>query len=103
MIRPAARALHCRAYSNISKTETKWGMNVGNTPVIDLAPLLPEGALAPGVRVLGKCEFANPSGSIKDRIVQVRLRPTPFPPTDFTCGCSTSWATLRGRAKSNLG
>merc|ERR1711871_948054 len=70
MLRPAARALHRRAYSNISKSETKWGMNVGNTPVIDLAPLLPEGALAPGVRVLGKCEFTNPSGSIKDRIVQ---------------------------------
>jgi cysteine synthase len=49
---------------------TTWGKNVGQTPLLDLAPLLPPGSLKDGVRVFGKCEFTNPSGSIKDRIVQ---------------------------------
>lgn len=42
----------------------------GGTPLIDLSSLadLPE-----GVKVLGKAEFANPSGSIKDRIVEFIL------------------------------
>ena len=41
---------------------------VGKTPLIDLSSLDPN--LPPGVKVFGKAEFANPSGSIKDRIVE---------------------------------
>ncbi|MDE2489509.1 MAG: cysteine synthase family protein [Elusimicrobia bacterium] len=38
---------------------------VGNTPLIDVSPAFPE--LGRRVRVLGKAEWANPGGSIKDR------------------------------------
>ena len=41
---------------------------MGRTPLIDLSSLAPD--LDPEVRVLGKAEFLNPSGSIKDRIVE---------------------------------
>ena len=41
---------------------------MGRTPLIDLSSLAPD--LPPEVRVLGKAEFLNPSGSIKDRIVE---------------------------------
>lgn len=37
---------------------------IGNTPMVDLSSL----SANPQVRIFGKCEFANPSGSIKDRI-----------------------------------
>lgn len=43
---------------------------MGRTPLVDLTFLAPTNSIAPGVQVLGKCEFVNPSGSIKDRIVQ---------------------------------
>merc|ERR1719163_2289824 len=39
---------------------------VGMTPVLDLSALSPN----PAVRILAKCEFSNPTGSIKDRMVQ---------------------------------
>lgn len=37
---------------------------IGNTAMVDLSSL----SANPQVKILGKCEFANPSGSIKDRI-----------------------------------
>lgn len=37
---------------------------IGNTPLVDLSFL----SARPGVKILGKAEFLNPSGSIKDRI-----------------------------------
>jgi len=37
---------------------------IGNTPVIRLQRIVPEGS----ARVLAKLEFANPGGSVKDRI-----------------------------------
>jgi cysteine synthase B len=37
---------------------------VGQTPLVRLRRI---GAELPGVRVYGKCEFANPGGSVKDR------------------------------------
>ncbi|MCB9555555.1 MAG: cysteine synthase CysM [Deltaproteobacteria bacterium] len=36
---------------------------IGNTPLVDLSALIPRS----GVRLLGKCEFQNPGGSVKDR------------------------------------
>jgi cysteine synthase B len=36
---------------------------VGQTPLIDLSRLSPR----PGVQILGKCEWFNPGGSVKDR------------------------------------
>jgi len=42
---------------------------IGQTPLIDLSSLSPH----PDIRILGKCEFLNPSGSIKDRIVRAML------------------------------
>merc|ERR1719410_196377 len=51
----------------------RWEGRVGLTPMVDLTFLAPKGSIAPGVKVLGKCEFANPSGSIKDRIVRHML------------------------------
>jgi len=39
---------------------------IGNTPLVPLARLFPK----PGIQVLAKLEFFNPSGSIKDRIVR---------------------------------
>ena len=38
---------------------------IGNTPLVELVKLVPNN----NVRILVKCEFMNPSGSIKDRIV----------------------------------
>lgn len=38
---------------------------IGNTPLIHLEKISPN----PMVKILAKCEFMNPSGSIKDRIV----------------------------------
>jgi len=49
-------------------TQKNWGENVGQTPMIDLTPL--DHRIPDGVKVFGKCEFLNPSGSIKDRIVK---------------------------------
>jgi cysteine synthase B len=37
---------------------------VGNTPLVRLRRI---GADLPGIRIYGKCEFANPGGSVKDR------------------------------------
>jgi cysteine synthase B len=49
---------------------------IGDTPLIDLTPLAPR--LTSGVHVLGKAEFMNPGGSVKDRpalrMVQEGLR-----------------------------
>ena len=39
---------------------------VGDTPLVDLSSL----SAKPGVQILGKAEFLNPSGSIKDRIAK---------------------------------
>lgn len=39
---------------------------IGNTPMVDLTPLLPH-AGAGRVRVVAKAEMANPGGSVKDR------------------------------------
>jgi len=36
---------------------------VGHTPLVDLSRLSPR----PGVQILGKCEWFNPGGSVKDR------------------------------------
>lgn len=38
---------------------------IGNTPLVRLQKLYPD----PNINILVKCEFLNPSGSIKDRIV----------------------------------
>ena len=42
---------------------------VGDTPVLDISFL----SQNPKVTILGKCEFANPTGSIKDRMVSYVL------------------------------
>jgi hypothetical protein len=39
---------------------------IGNTPLLDLSSY----SLNPSVKILAKCEYVNPSGSIKDRIAQ---------------------------------
>ena len=39
---------------------------IGGTPLLDLSAY----SLNPSVRILAKCEYLNPSGSIKDRIAQ---------------------------------
>ena len=39
--------------------------SIGNTPLIKLQKIVPN----KHVSILVKCEFANPSGSVKDRIV----------------------------------
>ncbi len=39
---------------------------IGGTPMIDLSAF----SANPKVRIYGKCEYLNPSGSIKDRIAQ---------------------------------
>lgn len=44
---------------------------VGNTPVARLARLTPEGSNA---QIFGKLEFANPGGSVKDRIAVEMVR-----------------------------
>ena len=44
-------------------------LKVGETPVLDLSHL----SRNPAVKILAKCEFANPTGSIKDRMVQFVL------------------------------
>ncbi|MDQ8039913.1 MAG: cysteine synthase family protein [Rickettsiella sp.] len=44
--------------------------SIGNTPLVNLAKLSPNKQ----VTILAKCEFMNPSGSIKDRIVDYIIR-----------------------------
>jgi cysteine synthase B len=44
--------------------------SVGNTPLIELGRIA---AAAPGVRLLAKAEFFNPSGSVKDRAARAML------------------------------
>lgn len=39
---------------------------IGNTPMIELRQLAP----GDGTRIFGKCEFMNPSGSLKDRMAK---------------------------------
>ncbi|MDR1572274.1 MAG: cysteine synthase family protein [Clostridiales Family XIII bacterium] len=43
---------------------------VGNTPLIELGRIA---AAAPGVRLLAKAEFCNPSGSVKDRAAKAMI------------------------------
>ncbi|MDR3296437.1 MAG: cysteine synthase family protein [Clostridiales Family XIII bacterium] len=43
---------------------------VGNTPLIELVKIARD---APGVRLLAKAEFCNPSGSVKDRAAKAML------------------------------
>jgi cysteine synthase B len=43
---------------------------VGNTPMLELRNIA---ASAPGVRILAKAEFCNPSGSVKDRAARAML------------------------------
>jgi cysteine synthase B len=42
---------------------------VGSTPLVELSRLSPK----PGVRLFGKLEGQNPSGSLKDRIAKAML------------------------------
>jgi cysteine synthase B len=44
--------------------------HVGDTPLIELTRVAP---LPPGVRLLAKAEFLNPSGSVKDRAARAML------------------------------
>jgi len=46
---------------------------VGNTPVLELKSLARGEGVAPGVSVLAKAEFCNPTGSVKDRAVSAML------------------------------
>ena len=43
---------------------------IGNTPLVKLEKLSPSNQ----VTILAKCEFMNPSGSIKDRVVDYIIR-----------------------------
>jgi cysteine synthase B len=43
---------------------------VGNTPLLELGKIA---AAAPGVRLLAKAEFCNPSGSVKDRAAKAMI------------------------------
>jgi S-sulfo-L-cysteine synthase (O-acetyl-L-serine-dependent) len=45
---------------------------IGNTPLLELRRVAPN--LAPGVRVLGKAEWYNPGGSVKDRAALAMIR-----------------------------
>jgi cysteine synthase B len=42
---------------------------IGNTPLVELARLSPK----PGVRLYGKLEGANPTGSVKDRVAKAMI------------------------------
>lgn len=42
---------------------------IGNTPLLDLTPMMEPNVHGVSVRVLGKAEFMNPGLSHKDRIV----------------------------------
>jgi len=67
--RRALGALRGRAGGPVPGTAPALG--IGGTPVLDLSYL----SRAPGkVQILAKCEFANPTGSIKDRMVEYVLR-----------------------------
>jgi len=41
---------------------------IGNTPLVRLSRVVPDGAAAEGPTVLAKIEYVNPGGSVKDRI-----------------------------------
>ena len=41
---------------------------IGNTPLLNLTPLANQLGVTTGVRVLAKAEYANPTGSTKDRV-----------------------------------
>ena len=62
-----AESRECMASGN-SKNAPQLGANpldrIGNTPLLHLATLTPG---LPGVQVLGKAEWCNPGGSVKDR------------------------------------
>ncbi len=57
--REAETGIRGRIYENILET-------IGNTPLIRLSKLASEAGC--GAELLGKCEFFNPLGSVKDRI-----------------------------------
>jgi Cysteine synthase len=42
---------------------------IGNTPLVELSPLVPEGS----ARVLAKIEWTNPTGSMKDRMARAAI------------------------------
>ena len=42
---------------------------IGNTPVVELKKVVPPGA----ARVLAKLEWANPTGSMKDRMARAAM------------------------------
>jgi cysteine synthase B len=44
--------------------------SIGNTPLIELGKIAAD---APGVRLFGKAEFFNPSGSVKDRAARAMI------------------------------
>jgi cysteine synthase B len=44
--------------------------SIGNTPLLELGRIAAE---APGVRLLAKAEFCNPSGSVKDRAARAMI------------------------------
>lgn len=77
---------------------------IGATPMVDLGRLVPPGS----ARVLAKLEFANPTGSMKDRMAKAaiegaaasgRLKPggTVVEYTAGTTGVSLAWS-VRSRA-----
>jgi len=41
---------------------------IGNTPLVRLSRVVPDGAVGKGTTVLAKIEYVNPGGSVKDRI-----------------------------------
>eukprot|EP00938_MAST-03A_sp_MAST-3A-sp1_P006229 g6229.t1 len=62
--------MRTRNSSRLISTISSWSENTGETPMIDLTSLICSDTIPKGTKVLGKCEFMNPSGSIKDRIVK---------------------------------
>ena len=42
---------------------------IGNTPLVELVRVVPEGS----ARVMVKLEFANPTGSMKDRMARAAI------------------------------
>jgi len=43
---------------------------IGGTPLLELSNI---GAIAPGIKILAKAEFVNPSGSVKDRAAKAMI------------------------------
>jgi cysteine synthase len=63
----AKKVFNARGVRCFSSKYPRWKSLIGNTPMVDLSSVNPN---PQHVTLLGKCEFENPSHSIKDRIVQ---------------------------------